>query len=107
MAEFAPMHYRPEAWYWQVRNKPGQVFSSAGAAYVDPTSDADYLAWTAQLYLPSNILCDGELAYVLLTAELPEATVLACGATDYGGLTPDQIDELVAIGLPAPAQHQG
>lgn len=85
--------------YWTVGNKQGQVFSAPAAAYV-PTTDSGYQAFLAANLKPSSILCDGELADVLLKAGAPRNIVAAAGATSLGNLSPSAAAlVLLAIGV--------
>jgi len=93
--------YNPRDSYWLPQNKGGQVFGSARGGYVT-VEDGDYVAWLARGRQPTPILCDGELADVLLKPGLPPAVVTAAGAQSWGNLDPADIAALTALGLAAP-----
>jgi len=59
-----PQPYNPAIWYWNVATNPGNVYSSAGAAYV-ATSNGTYLAWVALGNTATNIATEAELWAVL------------------------------------------
>ena len=84
------MKYKPANWYWSAGNKKGLVFSSAAAAWIAPT-DSTYQAWLAAGNAATTVLCDGELADVLLKLGMPNTMVAAAGDTSLGNLTPDDI----------------
>jgi hypothetical protein len=68
--------------------------SSATWSYI--VSDAStYQAWLAAGNLPTTILCDGELANVLLDIGAPSGAAIAAGATSLGGLTP--VDKIAVV----------
>lgn len=79
------MSYDPFDYYWLVGNKVGLVFSSAAPGYVQQT-DSGYVEFLAAGKLPARILCDGELADVLIKAGAPSGTIIAAGATSIGNL---------------------
>lgn len=63
--------YRPEAWYWKVGDGPaGQVYSSAGFAYVLEASDGGYLAFLADGNLATVIDTEANLRDVLNSADV-------------------------------------
>lgn len=69
-----PRLYSASTWYWKVGNGPaGQVYSSAGFAYVPEASDPGYLAFVA----------DGGVATVIDTEANLRDTALAPAAVRY------------------------
>lgn len=63
--------YDAAAWYWKVGNGPaGQVYSSAGFAYVPEASDAAYLAFLADGAIATVIDTEANLRDVLNAADV-------------------------------------
>ena len=96
--------YAPGRWYWLVGNRDAVAFSSERAAYV-PEDDAAYVGFLAldadgkPTQRPTRIATDGELADVLMKANLPRATIRAAGWTSWGAVpVADQALVLRAVG---------
>lgn len=96
--------YDPADWYWLVSNRPGQVFSSAKPGWV-PENDPTLAAWMEAGGLVRTIMDagepapDGELAWTLWNAKLPNAVVAAVGLEDWGGVpATDKLSIVCAVG---------
>src|SRR5690349_1915460 len=58
------LRYNVDDWYWQV-GADSQVWSSARFAYVDPTTDAQYIAWLDMGGILTQISTPNELGAIM------------------------------------------
>lgn len=85
--------------WWLADNKPGFVFSTSIPGWI-AVNDSRYIAFTNSGGLPSKILCDGELADVLVKAGVDNSIVAACGCSAWGAVTGMDVQNVVlALGV--------
>jgi hypothetical protein len=93
--------YIPSNWYWKIKGKSGQVFSSAKPGYINE-DDSGYKDWLKAGNYASggDYMTDGELADVLLKAGLSDEVIAASEAADFGEFLSDNEKQaiLAAIG---------
>jgi ABC-type uncharacterized transport system fused permease/ATPase subunit len=96
-----PDIYIASNWYWKIKGKSGQVFSSAKPGYISENNQT-YKNWLKAGNYPSggDYMTDGELADVLLKAGLPNEIIAASGAADFGEFLSDSEKQavLAAVG---------
>jgi hypothetical protein len=80
----------PSGWFWIVGNHPGEVYSSAAAAYM-PDTDSRYTDWVTAGNLATAIIVCGELAHVLANYGLTGPAVLNVQPTVWGSCTANDI----------------